>query len=197
MDGVAAAVAAGWPYTSWPITFVACSGGLKNILYSFGTGYGLSMAGNAAVAAAVVAPAAGGSSALGLAGCGLYGCYGLRLASFLVRRQGDASYAPKWAAVQEKSDRMGITGRLGVATFVSLTQACYALPLTAAIKPATSGGVADTVSWIGLGLAAAGLLLEHFADEQKLAAKRSAPAEPVTTGLYSCESPAAASWLYS
>jgi len=50
MDGVAAAVAAGWPYTSWPITFVACSGGLKNILYSFGTGYGLSMAGNAAVA---------------------------------------------------------------------------------------------------------------------------------------------------
>jgi hypothetical protein len=186
MDGVRAAVVGGWPYTSWPVSFVACSGGLKNILYSFGLGYGLSMASNAAIISAAIAPAAGGSSTLGLAGCSLYGCYGLRLGSFLMRRQSDDSYAPKFASVQQSSDKMGIVGRLGVVTFVSLTQALYALPLTAVAKPATRGGAIDTVSWAGVGLAVAGLLLEHFADEQKLAAKRSAPDEPVTSGLYKC-----------
>ena len=186
MDGVRAAVVGGWPYSSWPVSFVACSGGLRNILYSFGLGYGLSMTSNAAIVAASIAPAAGGSSTLGLAGCSLYGCYGLRLAAFLLRRQCDDSYAPKFAAVQQSSDKMGIVGRLAIVSFESLTQALYVLPLTAVAKPSTHGGASDAVSWAGIGLAVAGLLLEHFADEQKLAAKRSAPDEPVTSGLYAC-----------
>ena len=138
------------------------------------------------VAAAAVAAPAGGPSALGLAGSALYGAYGLRLTSFLLRRQSDAAYKPKWDSVQEKSDRMGLGGRLGVVTFVSLTQAAYALPITNAVKsspaPGSGGGMAATVGWVGVGLAAAGLLLEHLADEQKLAAKRADPSAPVTTG---------------
>jgi len=38
MDGFAATLAGGWPYTSYPLCFAACSGGFKNILYSFGLG---------------------------------------------------------------------------------------------------------------------------------------------------------------
>ena len=146
------------------------------------------------VAAAAVAAPAGGPSALGLAGSALYGAYGLRLTSFLLRRQSDAAYKPKWDSVQEKSDKMGPCGRLGVVTFVSLTQAAYALPITNAMKsspaPDSGGGRAARVGWVGVGLAAAGLLLEHLADEEKLAAKRADPSAPVTTGLFSyCRHP--------
>eukprot|EP00418_Pyrodinium_bahamense_P046035 CAMPEP_0179199138 /NCGR_PEP_ID=MMETSP0796-20121207/99068_1 /TAXON_ID=73915 /ORGANISM="Pyrodinium bahamense, Strain pbaha01" /LENGTH=44 /DNA_ID= /DNA_START= /DNA_END= /DNA_ORIENTATION= len=44
-------MAALWPASSWPVTFAACSGGFSNILYAFGTGYGLSMTANAGLAA--------------------------------------------------------------------------------------------------------------------------------------------------
>ena len=43
MPWITGALAASWPYSAWPASFVACSGGFHNILYSFGYGYGLSM----------------------------------------------------------------------------------------------------------------------------------------------------------
>ena len=52
---------------------------------------------------------------------------------------------------------------------VSLTQALYALPLTVAADASATpggGGLASAIGWVGVGLATAGLLLEHFADEQ-------------------------------
>ena len=35
-----AAISAYWPYSSMPVTLVLCSGGMRNILYAFGLGYG-------------------------------------------------------------------------------------------------------------------------------------------------------------
>ena len=189
--------AASWPYSSWPVTFACCSGGVSNILYSFGLGYGLSMTANAGIsyglaAARVAATAADGApTAFGLAGCGLYGVYGVRLSTFLWRRQSDSSYAPKFASVQERSDSMSLFKKLAIVAGVSLSQALYVLPLRlATLFPAPAPGLRSSLGWAGVGLACAGLLLEAVADEQKLAAKRRDPKAPVTSGLYSvCRHP--------
>lgn len=75
------------------------------------------MTANAGVAAVVATRSGSGLSTLGAAGCGLYAAYGVRLSTYLLRRQMDASYTSKWLAVQEKSDKMGMA-KLAVVTGV-------------------------------------------------------------------------------
>lgn len=188
-------MAATWPASSWPITFVACSGGFSNILYSFGLGYGLSMVANAGLTAVVAkhthkVPL----SPFGLACCGLYAAYGLRLTTYLVRRDQEESYAPRFEVLQLKSDMMGLGSKFAIVAGVSFAQALYALPLAVATAPraATARPALRAVGWAGVGLAAAGLLVEHIADEQKLCAKRQAWPQQVAAmdGLYSyCRHP--------
>lgn len=180
------AAASYWPASSWPITFVACSGGFSNILYGFGLGYGLSMTANAALTAAVVryhrrVPL----TPFGLACCGLYAVYGLRLSTFVLRRHQEESYAPKFDELQQKSDFMGLGPKLALVGGVSLSQALYALPLAIGASPeaARARPALRAVGWAGVAIAAAGLLIEHLADEHKLAAKRRDPG-PVMDGLY-------------
>ena len=48
----------------------------------------------------------------GLACCGVYGAYGVRLAQFILRRNREESYAPKFQEIQLKSDFMGPAGEL-------------------------------------------------------------------------------------
>ena len=97
-----------WPYSSLPVTLVLCSGGLRNILYAFGLGYGFSMSANSLLTLLIDQPRLlSASGAPTLPGCGacLYLAYGARLASFLFRRQMSASYQPKLRSVAEKSER--------------------------------------------------------------------------------------------
>lgn len=180
-------VAAAWPASSLPVTFLLCSGGFSNILYAFGLGYGLCMTANAGLAAAVVryhhrVP----MTPFGLACCGLYAVYGLRLSTFMLRRQGEESYALKWESLQQKSDMMGVGSKFALVAGVSFAQALYALPLAVATAPAARKArpVVRAIGWAGVGLAAAGLLVEHLADEQKIARKRESPTAPVMEGLY-------------
>lgn len=174
-----------WPASSWPVTFVACSGGVSNILYSFGLGYGLSMTANAGLTAAVVYHQQVPFTPFGLACCGLYAAYGLRLTSFMLRRHGEESYAAKFDSIQVKSDLMGLAPKLGIVAAVSLVQSLYALPMVVAnTRAARARPAVRAVGWAGAGLALAGLVLEHVADEQKLAAKREKPNAPVMDGLY-------------
>eukprot|EP00933_Yihiella_yeosuensis_P040469 TRINITY_DN34776_c0_g1_i1.p1 TRINITY_DN34776_c0_g1~~TRINITY_DN34776_c0_g1_i1.p1 ORF type:complete len:273 (+),score=36.20 TRINITY_DN34776_c0_g1_i1:90-908(+) len=181
-----------WPATSWPVTFVACSGGFSNILYAFGLGYGLSMTANAGLTAAVARYRGLPLTPFGLACCGLYAAYGVRLSQFLLRRQSDETYQPKFQDVQLKTDCMGIGSRFAIVFGVSVSQALYALPLTVATSeaPALARPMVRALGWAGVGVAAAGLVIEHFADEQKLAAKRKDPKAPVMDGMYSwCKHP--------
>eukprot|EP00401_Gymnodinium_catenatum_P018858 CAMPEP_0117472364 /NCGR_PEP_ID=MMETSP0784-20121206/8210_1 /TAXON_ID=39447 /ORGANISM="" /LENGTH=268 /DNA_ID=CAMNT_0005266515 /DNA_START=95 /DNA_END=898 /DNA_ORIENTATION=- len=186
-------MAACWPVSSWPVTFLACSGGFDNILYTFGMGYGLSMAANAGLTAAIVKYQRKAlMTPFGLACCGLYAAYGVRLMSFMARRQGEDSYRPTFDTIQMKSDLMGLGGKFAIVSGVSLSQALYALPLAVATAPAAARAspVIRAVGWAGVGVAATGLLVEHFADEHKLAAKRADPRAPVMDGLYSyCKHP--------
>lgn len=176
-----------WPASSWPVTFVACSGGFNNILYAFGVGYGLSMVSNAALTAGICkfhykTP----MTPFGLACCGLYAAYGVRLTTFLARRHEEESYAPKFANLQAKSDAMSMASKGALVAGVSFAQALYALPMAVATAPAAARArpAVRAVGWAGVGIATAGLLLEHCADEQKLAAKRELPGRPVMDGLY-------------
>jgi steroid 5-alpha reductase family enzyme len=180
-----AILADGWPYSSLPVTLVLCSGGLVNILYAFGLGYGLSMMANAALCMQIDNPvlfSASGSPTPALCGMVLYFSYGARLATFLWRRQASASYSSKFKQVADKSQKMPLVAKCGITFFVALSQALYVLPLHFA---ATSPEV--ELSSLTLGcvvLASGGLLLETIADEQKLSDKSTNPSAPVMTGLY-------------
>jgi steroid 5-alpha reductase family enzyme len=181
-----------WPYASFPLCLVACSGGLNNIIYAFGLGYGFSMTINGACAALVATTDGKAIATAGAAGCGLYAAYGVRLVGYLWRRQCDQSYAAKFSAVQDKSDGMHAGVRAMIVTSVALIQALYVLPLNVAVQvEVPAGSTAASIRWAGVGLAAAGLLFEAVADEQKLVAKRAHGASvPVTGGLYAvCRHP--------
>lgn len=60
-------------------------------------------------------------------GQGLYAAYGVRLTTFLLRRQSDESYAKKFHEVQLKTDNMGPGPSEDLQTFddVCLAEWCY------------------------------------------------------------------------
>jgi len=186
-------LAAFWPASSWPLTFLVCSGGFDNIIYSFGLGYGFSMTINAGLTALIAKRYHRASlSPFGLACCFLYAAYGLRLSTYLARRHLDDSYAAQFNKLQMKSDLMGFGSKFAIVAGVSFSQALYALPLAIATSPdATRAPRAlRAVGWAGVGIGAVGLLLETLADEQKLAGKRANSQVPVMDGLYSfCKHP--------
>ena len=173
-----------------PVDLILCSGGLYNILYAFGLGYGFSMMTNSALVlyphATTLMKAGNSTATLALVGGGLYFAYGARLATFLWRRQKSSSYRPKFDDVQQKSEKMPFGARVGITTFVALSQALYSMPLQIACDSSTSGLNSDPsdLAWIAVWVSAMGLVLESIADEQKLSAKANHPKEPVTTGVY-------------
>lgn len=181
----------------WPVDALCCVGGLRNILYAFGLGYGLSMMSNGALAVGphlrtLLARAPKSDAAmLPLVGAGLYVAYGARLAGFLLRRQSHASYGSKLADVQAKSTKMPLAARGSVTIFVSASQALYSIPLQLACQSAlASQATVPLLGWAALSVSASGLLLETVADEQKMAAKAAAPCAPCTHGLYTrCRHP--------
>lgn len=171
-----------------PIDLVCCSGGLKNILYAFGVGYGLSMMSNAVLIVKdprVLLKDKSASAHVALAGGALYFLYGARLAAFLLRRQASTSYTPKLEEVGDKSQKMPLMARSAITLFVALSQALYSIPLQLACNNVSAEAVVPAWSWGALAFAAGGLAIETVADEQKLAAKQISPNAPVMTGLYS------------
>eukprot|EP00434_Breviolum_minutum_P000373 symbB.v1.2.000315.t1/scaffold6.1/size569917/18 len=159
---VLAKMASYYPMSSWPLTFLACSGGFSNILYSFGLGYGLSMTANAGLAPLVAKLEKRTLTPFAWACCGLYAAYGVRLTSFLMRRQEEESYKPRFELLQLKSDMMDLGSKLAIVMGVSFSQALYALPLAVATSssPVRAPPVLKAVGWAGVGLAGLGLLIE-------------------------------------
>lgn len=86
----------------------------------------------------------------------------------------------KGKSLKAQEDGHTLAVRSGVTLFVPATQ----LATTYALQPLTLAPVMPALGWIGLGVGAAGLLLETIADEQKLAAKSDRPNDPVMTGTY-------------
>lgn len=167
-----------FPLSAYPVLVVCCLGGLRRIIYAFGLGYGLSM-----LTGGMLTWSEAPSSAWSMCGCGLYSAYGLRLVTFLLRRQASDKYnnSKHGKELNNKMDKTPVPAKCFVTLFVSISQ----VATLCALQPLAWASEFSAAGWVGLVLGSAGLLLESVADEQKLAAKNVHPDEPVMTGTYS------------
>ena len=196
-----------------PANFACCSGGLKNIEYSFGIGYGLSMA---FVGTTLALQSTGYSvssliqsianifsqstqSQISLFGSLLYTTHGLRTLFFVLRRRnffsnlGQSGFAEKGAEIQEKSDKMPIFVKGLISFFVAKIIALYSIPLQLAYNQAevakTISASTTSTSFVPafslLAVSTFGLLIETIADEQKQTFKKANPKRPMMSGLFS------------
>jgi len=166
-----------FPASLAPAFFACCSGGLHNVIYAFGLGYGLCMVTGGLVTYAEAPPSLGSQLA-----CGLYVAYGLRLSSFMLRRQSDAAYnnSSHGQKLQAKLMASTLSRKACITSFVTL----YMLTPMVALQQLATAPQLSVLALAGLGVGAAGLVLEAVADEEKLAAKRRSPEAPVMTGTY-------------
>ncbi len=157
--------------------------GFYRLVYFISIGYGLSIA---AMALATLALSLGSATLLARIQALLLCAYGLRLASYLIRRERDAGYR---ASQDQDSGRGGegkLALKLAIWPSVSLLYVCQFLPALARFQAAASGR-ADPLPLLGMtGLLvmAAGLAIESLADAQKGRAKRLAPGRFCDSGLY-------------
>lgn len=167
-----------FPTSLSPWLFCCSLGGLKKIIYAVGLGYGACMF-SSGVSTWQQAPPSIWSNC----GCCLYASYGARLAWFLLRRQSDQKYnqSNHGRDLNDKMEKTPLLAKSMVTSLVAVTQ----LGTAHSLYPVAFATQFPMVSWAGLALGTAGLVLETIADEQKLAAKRAAPNDPVMNGTYS------------
>lgn len=167
-----------FPFSAYPVLLCCCLGGLKNIVYAFGFGYGACMVSGGLLTISQAPP-----SAWARAACSLYVAYGARLGTFLLRRQLSDAYGSSASgeAVKRITSKTPFVAKCFVTVVVSLSQ----LAATYALQPCALAERFPALAWAGLGISGAGLLLETVADEQKNAAKQTQPNEPVMSGTYS------------
>jgi len=100
---------------------------------------------------------------------GLSMVYGLRLTHFLYRRQFKSSYQEEMKGMLERSARASFPKKLRVVTMVSGLMSAYIIPLMYNFQfDKIEKEKQSWVNWLGCGLVAAGIILQFFADEQKL-----------------------------
>ena len=182
------ASAISYPYVAWPINLALCSGGTINIIYSFGLGYAASMASNGLLTVRQLP----GARAEMLAQPLLSVLFGARLFLFLLRRQVSESYVGKMVDLNARTAQMPLGARLAIVGSVGTLIALYNAPLyfTAARARARLSGKKQNVagmgaiSFTGLALSAAGLIIETVADEQKHVFK-TAGGGLIQSGFYS------------
>eukprot|EP00466_Bigelowiella_natans_P019563 jgi/Bigna1/144460/aug1.87_g19168 len=92
-----------YPGYVWPACILCCSGGLHNIVYAFGFGYGLSMAAN-----------------------GVMASLNFDITRFKsTGRWGAASFTEKAADIQERSNKMALLAKASITLFVGTLMATY------------------------------------------------------------------------
>ena len=148
----------------WAIASAACSLAFARQAYVFSLSYGVTMA---AIGAVALSSAARGSVLF--AHAALVAAYGVRLFGFLLWRQigQDSGWGRRIAAL----DKTPRAKRVPVILSTSFFYALLASPLLFHVQVSAAGFAAGTaaaaVSYAGCAIAAAGLLLEAVADQQK------------------------------
>eukprot|EP00931_Biecheleriopsis_adriatica_P124670 TRINITY_DN99829_c0_g1_i1.p1 TRINITY_DN99829_c0_g1~~TRINITY_DN99829_c0_g1_i1.p1 ORF type:complete len:284 (+),score=42.03 TRINITY_DN99829_c0_g1_i1:31-852(+) len=167
-----------FPTALHPLFLVCCLGGLRRIIYAFGLGYGFCM-----LASGVFTLSEAPASSWATCACALYGGYGVRLVTFLCRRQACEAYnnSKHGRELNAKMDKTPLPIKAMVCVFVSLTQLATAY----ALQPISMAEEMPTAGWVGLGMGIGGLILEAVADEEKLFAKKQRPDDPVMSGSFS------------
>lgn len=173
--------------TAFPVSFwillgaalLVSSMGFKNYVWFISLGYGFSIAAEG-IAMLIFYRNSLTVSAVLL--CALLIAYGLRLSGYLAIREAKSSSYKKHMKSEIKD---GKTVPFGVKCAIWVT--CAALYLTQALPVLyrfSTGAANSVMAYIGVGIMAAGLILETAADLQKNAAKRKNPHRFVDTGLY-------------
>ncbi len=108
--------------------------------------------------------------------------YGCRLGIFLlVREIRSASYRKELPNLTKTSKPMTAGTKLAIWFSCTLL---YVMQVSPVAFRLINGAAADAWTWVGIGIAALGLIVESTADLQKSRAKKIAPKRFVDTGLY-------------
>lgn len=164
------------------ISFAVSSVGWIYFIYFFSIGYGLAISA-LSVAAVVIFKDVITLPALLL--CGVLFVYGLRLALYLfVRERKSASYK-KILYQPANSAKKPLFAMFLIWISCALLYIGQISPVTFYLYNLANGAAVNSLwAWIGVGLAAAGVVIEMVADYQKSAAKKINPSRFVDTGLY-------------
>jgi len=174
-----------YPFVVWPACVLCCAGGVYNVVYAFGFGYGLSMTLNGVMALSqfdLHRFKPGDGRAMARIGHMLgYVAYGVRLFVFLFQRQMAPSFIDKAQQTQMKSDAMSMGTKSMISLFVGTLMASYHFGVyyhAKSVKRPTALTHVGIAGWV------LGLVIESVADYQKSVAKAQNPGSFVSTGLY-------------
>jgi len=167
-----------WPYTVIPTNFLCCSGGLWSLANAIKYGYGMSMVSNGAITLLMNRDKVNTSNLQSVCHAGLAMVYGARLTEFLYRRSSNPSYAEKTKERWAKADAASFGKKVAFVTYITGLMSAYIIPLMYNFKADNDKNQTKVikkswVSWLGVGFAAVGIILQLFSDEQKLKHKES------------------------
>lgn len=162
------------------LALVVSAVGFTRVVYFVSIGYAFSIVAMSLVDPALLWSGVSWTSALQ---CGLMLLWGLRLGVFLVRRELRPSYRAYLERTDESAAKLSWPVRGGIWLGVSLLYTLMFSPCLFVLLSGGGGG-ATVPELVGLGLMAAGLLLETVADRQKSAFKAEAPDRFCDAGLY-------------
>lgn len=157
--------------------------GWIRFLWFISIGYGASIAGIAAALAVMHGGALSVPSGLLIL---LAVVYGARLAGYLLYREvRSANYRQAISYDAKKGSDYPLVASISIWISCVLLYVCQMSPVIVRVVLEAAGADAGgTIVWVGIGIAALGLLMEAVADYQKSAAKRQNPHSVVRTGLY-------------
>jgi steroid 5-alpha reductase family enzyme len=172
------------PFELLPFLAVALllsAGGFKRVVYFVSLGYAFSVAAIAALSVALFRESA---TPLAVVHCLGITLYGVRLGSFLIRREFRPSYRKELAEIAERGAGINLPIQLSIWITVALLYVVMPTPaIYAMVEPAPTGGML-AVQIAGLALLFGGLLLESIADRQKSAYKAEHPSRFCDVKLY-------------
>lgn len=159
------------------VALVLSAFGFVMYVYFFSIGYGFSIAG-IGIALLVMFRQ---SLTLGTAiMCGLFIIYGIRLGGYLAIRE-LKSVAYKALLKDESKQNVKFGVKVSIWISCAILYVCECAPVTFRLENKVAD---DNFLYVGIAMAALGILIEFIADLQKSSAKKKDPKKFVTTGLY-------------
>lgn len=164
------------------LSFAVSAVGWVYFIYFFSIGYGLSIS---ALAVATVAIFWESITLPALLLAAVLFVYGLRLALFLLMRERRSASYKKILYQPENSARKPLFAMFMIWISCALLYVGQISPVTFYLYNAAEGAAVNSLwAWIGMAVAAAGVIIEMVADHQKSAAKKINASRFVDTGLY-------------
>jgi steroid 5-alpha reductase family enzyme len=172
------------PLTPWllGISLLVSALGFIRVVYFVSIGYAFSIVAMAAATALALRGRLTLPAALQLL---LLAAWGIRLGVYVAQRERQTAYKSQLEGNQATDRRLPWPKRLPIWISVSLLYvAMFSPALFAAADARPLAGLALLAQWLGLGLMAAGVVIEAVADRQKSALKRACADCFTSIGLY-------------